>query len=175
MGRINKSKRGKPSVRSRQRRREFLKRENIEAQRQLQVKLEEEDNVIKELQERLELSERQKEGKKDKSADLRKLRDKLNKEWEEKMKAQEEEWKACVAKQDEEWRKCWNLRMEDLQENHRMEVERAKQGLLQERVQLVEDKRSAERARDVALARVADLEREVGNLNRRLANVRSRR
>ena len=50
MGRVNKSKRGKPLVRTRQRRREFLKQRNIEAQRQLQAKLEEDDNMIKELQ-----------------------------------------------------------------------------------------------------------------------------
>lgn len=175
MGRVNKSKRGKPSVRSRQRRREFLKQKNIEAQRRLQAKLEEGDNVIKELQEQLELVEEGKGKGKDKSENWEELKDELNKEWEERMKVREEEWKACMVKQDKEWQKAWNLRMENLQEGHRLEVERARQGLLQERVQLVEDKRSAEGARDLALARVRDLEREVAALTRRLTNTRSRR
>ena len=157
--RQNKSTCGKPSVRSRQRRREFLKQKNGEVQRRLQTQLEKEDHVIKELQQQLEISERVKA----------EALEKLNNEWKEKVRTRDKEWESCLREQDMEWKKGWALRLENLQRKHREEVEGAKQGLLEDRVQLLEDKRNAERNRDLALARVEDLEREVANLNSRLA------
>ena len=157
----SRSRKTKPSKKSKIRRRQFLKSQKLSERREhvkkekeaegtisaFQVELKDFMNMNTELREELK---KKKIGDRQGEKELLEERDKI---WRKKMLAREEQWKEFQKNQEKAFR-----------ERERLKGEKEKQDILESRAQLLTEKRHVEFERDRLAERVEELENEVADL-----------
>ena len=136
----NRNRKTKPSKKSKQRRRDFLRSKNLSVHREYQQRLAEEDKVIKELQEELE------EIKTDvqTSEEVKSLLKDNDTAWRGKAKAYKERWERKMEEKEKEFERRLERQRNEFEEEKKRDLERQKQFFLEDRVKLFEENKRLE-------------------------------